>query len=142
MKYLFDTDHASFLQGASGTEYERIVARLNQLDDDDTAISIVSLHEQALGCHKRINRAKRVEDLVAGYDLLTKVLNAYCLATILEYDRAAAEMFAGLRQQKVRIGTMDLRIASIALVNGLVVVTRNSRDYSQVPGLAIEDWTT
>jgi predicted nucleic acid-binding protein len=36
---------------------------------------------------------------------------------------------------------MDLRIASIGLVNRATVVTANSTDFSKVPGLTIEDWT-
>jgi tRNA(fMet)-specific endonuclease VapC len=39
------------------------------------------------------------------------------------------------------IATMDLRIASIALCQGLTSLTRNSRDFSRVPGLVVEDWT-
>jgi predicted nucleic acid-binding protein len=43
--------------------------------------------------------------------------------------------------EKVRIGTMDLRIASIALANGFTLLTRNLVDFQQVPGLKVEDWT-
>jgi tRNA(fMet)-specific endonuclease VapC len=36
---------------------------------------------------------------------------------------------------------MDLRIASIAISRGLVLLTRNARDFSKIPELVIEDWT-
>ena len=45
-----------------------------------------------------------------------------------------------LRRQGVRIGSMDLKIACIALVHGAILLTRNSSDFAHVPGLRIENW--
>jgi tRNA(fMet)-specific endonuclease VapC len=61
-------------------------------------------------------------------------------AVLLFEDPAVAE-FKRLKQSKIRIGTMDLRIASIALANTATVISRNLRDFQRVPGLHVEDWT-
>lgn len=60
---------------------------------------------------------------------------------MLPFDDAAATVFAALVVQRLRVRTMDLRIAAIALARGLVVLTRNTSDFSRVPGLEVEDWT-
>jgi tRNA(fMet)-specific endonuclease VapC len=60
---------------------------------------------------------------------------------MLEYSIAAQEHFLALRQQRIRIGTQDLRIAAICLVNDLTLVTHNRQDFEQVPGLRLEDWS-
>jgi tRNA(fMet)-specific endonuclease VapC len=60
---------------------------------------------------------------------------------VLPFNDAANNYYEMLRQQKIRIGTYDLRIAAIVLsVNG-VLVTRNWRDFNQVPDLSLEDWS-
>jgi tRNA(fMet)-specific endonuclease VapC len=60
---------------------------------------------------------------------------------VLPFDSNASLTFDGLVVQRVRIATMDLRIASIALSQGLTVLTRNARDFGKVPGLVTDDWT-
>jgi tRNA(fMet)-specific endonuclease VapC len=55
-------------------------------------------------------------------------------------DERAADRFASLRRQRIRIGTMDLKIAAIALVNDALLVSANARDYSAVPDLRCDNW--
>ncbi len=41
---------------------------------------------------------------------------------------------------RIRISTMDLKIATIGLVNDALLLSANLRDFQQVPGLRVEDW--
>jgi tRNA(fMet)-specific endonuclease VapC len=43
---------------------------------------------------------------------------------------------------KIRIGTMDLKIASIVKVRDATLFSRNLRDFRKVPGLKVEDWSS
>lgn len=60
---------------------------------------------------------------------------------LLSFDLESARRYSALRRQKIRIGTQDLRIAAMVLTTGAVLVTRNLRDFVQVPELATEDWS-
>lgn len=141
MKYLLDTDHISFLQRRSGAEYAALAVRINLHAPEDFTFSIVSFHEQVLGAHTFINRGRRTTDVSRGYILMLEILQGFMAAPILPFDAAAATVFDELRAQRLRVATMDVRIASIALSRGLVLLTRNIGDFGRVPGLAIEDWT-
>ena len=141
MKYLFDTDHISFLQRRSGEEYINLAARIGTHSPNDFAFSIISLHEQVLGANAFINRARTSADTIRGYTILQEIFQAFSVAPVLPFDTKAAVIFDQLRGQRIRIATMDLRIASIALSQNLVLLARNNRDFRQVPDLLIEDWT-
>ena len=62
----------------------------------------------------------------------------------LPYDDAAAAEFGRIRSKLEAAGTpigpYDMQIAAIAVVHGLIVVTHNTREYSRISGLKIEDW--
>jgi tRNA(fMet)-specific endonuclease VapC len=59
---------------------------------------------------------------------------------IVPFDDAAARQFDDLRRQKLRLGTMDLKIAAIALVNHALLLSANRIDFERVPGLRVENW--
>lgn len=141
MKYLLDTDHISFLQRRSGSEFSRLTARIAQYPIADFALSVVSFHEQILGAHNFINRARTNTDMIRGYALLLETLQGFATAPVLPFDAGAIAVFDELRGQWVRVSTMDLRIAAIAMSRNLVLLTRNVSDFSKVPGLVTEDWT-
>jgi tRNA(fMet)-specific endonuclease VapC len=107
----------------------------------DLGFCIISFHEQVLGCNAYIVRAKSAVDVVRGYRMFDRVLSAFAAAVVLPFDANAAAVFDDLVAKRVRVATMDLRIASIALSQRLTLLTRNARDFSRVPGLVIQDWT-
>jgi tRNA(fMet)-specific endonuclease VapC len=141
VKYLFDTDHISIVQFQSGPEFAALSARIAQHLRTDLAFSVVSFHEQVLGAHTYLSRARHSTDFVSGYERLGRLIADYAAFPVAAFDALAAVEFDVLVAQRVRIGAMDLRFASIALANGLTLLTRNVRHFGKVPGLAIEDWT-
>jgi tRNA(fMet)-specific endonuclease VapC len=66
--------------------------------------------------------------------------------SLLEYDRDSANKFGQVRVQLRRNGievpSVDLLIASVALVHDLTLVTHNTIDFQNIPGLRLDDWLT
>src|ERR1700736_596965 len=106
MKFLLDTDHISILQRQAGPEFAALSARIAQRSPADLAFSVVSFHEQALGCHTYISRARTSRDVVRGYGMFGRMLRDFASAPVLPFDAAAAVVFDGLLVQGVRVATM------------------------------------
>lgn len=139
--YLLDTDHVSILQRGSSAEFARLMARCERFAESDIFVSIVSFHEQTRGAHEYVNRAKTPSAIERGYLMFASLLKDYCVAQVVGFDQVASLAFAELRRKATRVGTMDLRIAATAISRSWTLLTRNSRDFSPVPGLKSEDWT-
>lgn len=139
--FLLDTDHLTIVQRQTQPEYGRLWPRIAAHPPDAFYASIVSFHEQALGWNTYISRATNAAGVVRGYRMFQRILSDFAAARVLPFDDAAATTFDALRAGRVRVPTMDLRIASIALSRDLTLLTRNTADFSKVPGLRSEDWT-
>lgn len=137
---ILDTDTLSILQRGEGSDFLRVDARL-KVCLEDVFVTIVSFEEQMRGWLAAANAARDPESYAIQLGRLNLLRIDYQLRAVLLFDSKAVEQFKQLRAAKVRIDTMDLRIASVALANAATLVTRNRRDYSKVPGLTLEDWT-
>jgi tRNA(fMet)-specific endonuclease VapC len=88
-----------------------------------------------------IQRATKVDKVLRAYAGLARTFARLKELEVLPYDATAHTRFESLRPQLRRLGTMDLRIACIVLTRGATLLTRNLRDFRQVPGLSVDDWS-
>jgi tRNA(fMet)-specific endonuclease VapC len=138
--FIFDTDHVSlWLRGHS-----LVRARAIQ-SSQEVVITIISVQEVFNGWMGRLNNLSKQANLIAEYENLWQAVDCIQNFPILKFDTEADRHYVQLLQanpplRKKRL-RQDMRIAAIALSRGAVVITRNRRDFEQVSGLRIEDWT-
>lgn len=130
LRYLLDTNVASDLvRNPAGS----VARRIAEVGEEQVCISIV------VACELRFGAAKSgAPRLIKQLELVLGQLE------ILALESPAEEHYADIRntleQTGTPIGPNDLLIAAHARSLGLVVVTGNFREFSRVPGLAVENW--
>lgn len=135
LRYLLDTNIIS--QPVAKAPAATVLRKLRNVGDQ-CAIATPVWHELQYGC-KRLPAGKRREALE---DFLSEVVqNSF---PILPYDEAAAKRHAIVRARQEEAGTttpfVDGQIAAIALVNDLVLVTGNVKDFATFSELIVESW--
>jgi tRNA(fMet)-specific endonuclease VapC len=112
----------------------KVAERLFAVPPSDVAISAVTLYEIEVGIAKSEQPARRRRQFDA---FLAVVL-------VLPFDRSAARAAATVRAELERrglpIGPLDNLNAGIALAHRATLVTRNTREFSRLPNLAVMDW--
>jgi tRNA(fMet)-specific endonuclease VapC len=131
MKYLLDTNVCiRYLNGQSDDFRHRLESKL----PEEIVLCSVVKAELLYGVVKSAKPEKNLERL------------SYFLMGFqsLPFDDNSAQVYAEVRAELERagkpIGPNDLLIASIALANQLILVTHNTREFSRIKGLSLEDW--
>lgn len=137
---LLDTDHITILLFENHAQFDGLSRRLLDSTDQHIGSTAISLEEQMRGWLAEIKRRKRIHDLVPIYSQLTRLVEFYSGWELQPFDKTAADIFVRLREQKVRIATQDLKIASIALATNSLLLSANLVHFQQVPSLKVEDW--
>ena len=136
--YALDTDHLSLILRG----HPRIRERLSTIPPEQVTITIITVEEQLRGRLAQVSKASSGDGRSVAYGYLRQAISDLSKLKVLDYDVASDRIYQELRQQRLRVGSQDLRIAAITLANKGILVTRNSSDFSKVPGLMLEDWTT
>jgi tRNA(fMet)-specific endonuclease VapC len=138
---LIDTDHASCLNYPESERGRRFVGRLSAVPRSEVVgVSIVTVEERMRGWLAVIAKERQAIRQVLGYRELSRLFEFYQEFEVVLFDEDAARRFEDLRAQRLRIGTMDLKIAATALIHGALLLSANRGDFERVPGLRIENW--
>lgn len=135
--YILDSDHLSLYQRG----HEPLKSYLLAIDPERIAITAISVEELMRGRLAQVRKAAKPEERIKAYHWLSATINFLCDFNIVAYDAQAEGYFQSLWGQKLKIGTQDMRIGATALSQEATLVTRNRRDFVQIPNLIIEDWS-
>ena len=131
MKYLLDTNACVVYLRSPNSPVHR---RLNTQSPTDIALCAVVKEELYYGALRSTDPARS----------LAQLIHFFAPYVSLSLDDPAAEIAARIRAdlaaRGMPIGTNDLLIAAIALAHDLALVTHNTREFSRVAGLRLEDW--
>lgn len=131
MIYLLDTDICVAL---IRKRPPHVLARLQQQPPGTVSVSAITVAELAVGAAK----SAQPEQNAAALDQFLLPLD------VRAFDHTAAQKYGSVRatleQQGIPIGSMDLLIAAHALSLGLIVVTHNTRHFTRIPNIQLEDW--
>ncbi|MCE9525861.1 MAG: type II toxin-antitoxin system VapC family toxin [Planctomycetales bacterium] len=136
---LLDSDHLSVLADPRQTKGTKLKQRLRS-SGESIALPIVTLEEQFRGWLALIRRGHDVHKQIVPYLRFQNLIIFLREWDIVGWNEPAADEFKRLRAARVRIGTQDLKIASLTLANDALLLSANLRDFKQVPGLRVENW--
>ena len=137
LRYLLDTDHLTLFEHTHVSVWRRYLRQ----PPGTVGISAVTVEEYLRGRLAALSRYQSGPLQVQAYSRLIGSLALFQQFAIAGFDQACEAQYQQLRRQRLRAGSLDLRIAATALVNQVPLVTSNRRDFAQVVGLPLEDWS-
>jgi tRNA(fMet)-specific endonuclease VapC len=129
--YLLDTNIISYWMRGD----QQLIKRIKGQRPADLSLSTITLAEIYYGIEKSPIKKKERH---------LKIRRIKLELDIYPFNEQAAEHYGVLRAILERIGRpiseRDTQIASIALANGLCLVTHNVKEFERIPELVVEDW--
>jgi tRNA(fMet)-specific endonuclease VapC len=137
---LLDSDHLTVLKYRNSERFHHLTSRLQGAGNELVGTTIVNVEEQMRGWLASLAKERSVPRQVPAYRELASLFEFFSKLHMAHFTAEAATRFQEMRANKVKIGTMDLKTACIAIVHSAVLLTANRKDFEKVPGLHFENW--
>lgn len=140
--YLLDTNIIALL--FRGNPPLALQNKISQTLPTQRFICSVTLQEMMKGRLAQLSKAedpKNKQSLWQQHELFMRTFHYLQTFPTILYAQEADGVFAAIPNSLKRRGVSDCRIAACAISNGYTLVTQNTGDFSEIPGLVLEDWT-
>ena len=131
--YCLDTNILSYL--TSG-KYPKLDEKIDQIGLDKICTTVITQNELFFGCY---NNPSKTQQLLAIYK------NYFSVIPVLPLEKNISDIFAKtkyqLKTKGIVIGDSDLLIGCVCLCKKMILITNNTKHFSQIDGLELEDWT-
>jgi tRNA(fMet)-specific endonuclease VapC len=134
--YVLDTDHLSLY----GRNHLALIEQL-QVNSVRLTTTATNVEEQLRGRLAQVAEAKVGISLANAYRWLSETVKLLADFEVLQFTEEAQLIYQEFKSQRIRVGTQDLRIASIVIAHKGILLSRNLRDFEKVPNLMVRDWT-
>ncbi len=135
----FDTDILTEILAGNPAYAERI-AKVAVVEQAVPIVAVEEILRGRLNAIRQAEAAKAKITIEQAYMLFEPTLADIREVKVLSFTEQAEGLRNEWRKLKIRGSTHDLRIAAICVVNAATLVTRNRRDFQNIPGLAVEFW--
>jgi len=129
MIYMLDTDTVSHIV----RNHTPVIKKLIKHEDDEICISVITNAELSYGLEKK--QSER---------LINEVRAIIEKCTIIDFNVSQSEIYGKIRLELEKSGTplgdMDMLIAAAALSTGAILVSHNTKHFSKIKGIKVEDW--
>jgi tRNA(fMet)-specific endonuclease VapC len=136
-RHILDTDILTLFQFG----HPKVVQNAQAYSPAQLAVSVITIDEVLTGWYTKVRHAKTPPQIARAFGQLTTAVSFLSGVQIQTFTEAAVLRYQGLRSTFRRLNKNDLRIAAIVLECNDTLVTRNTSDFQQIPGLTIVDWT-
>lgn len=131
MKYLIDTNICIYIMNKKPAS---VIEKFKLMEPGEIGVSSITVSELRYGVAKsrrKTENAKRLNEFLLPFE-------------IMSYDSKAASAYGEIRSQLEKsgqtIGPLDMLIGAHALSQNRIIITNNTREFSRIDNLTVENW--